>query len=99
MIWGFLGKGPPGEDAFNPTTSGLRRVSHDAIGEVLEAIIEFGGDGPHAAIHHLFHQQLELLLSHAHVEPLFEVANGAGAMEARKLRTWGKAVTVNVVDN
>lgn len=69
-------------------------VSHDAIGEVLEAIVEFGGDGPHAAIHHLLHQQLQLLLSHAHVEPLFEVANGAGAVEARKLRTWREAVQI-----
>lgn len=72
-----------------PPLLGLKVVSHDAIGEVLEAIVEFGGDGPHAAVHHLLHQQLQLLLSHAHVEPLFEVANGAGAMEARKLRTWG----------
>lgn len=74
-------------------------VSHDAIGEVLEAIVEFGGNGPHAAIHHLFHQQLQLLLSHAHVEPLFEVSNGAGAMEARKLRTWGKQWKLRVMDN
>lgn len=72
-----------------PPLLGLKVVSHDAIGEVLKAIVEFGGDGPHAAVHHLLHQQLQLLLSHAHVEPLFEVANGAGAMEARKLRTWG----------
>lgn len=73
-----------------PPLLGLRRVSHDAIGEVLEAVVEFGGDGPHAAIHHLLHQQLELLLGHAHVEPLFEVANGTGAVEAGKLRTWGR---------
>jgi hypothetical protein len=77
-----------------PPLLGLKMVSHDAIGEVLEAIVEFGGDGPHAAVHHLLHQQLQLLLSHAHVEPLFEVANGAGAMEARKLRTWGEAVEI-----
>lgn len=74
-----------------PPLLGLRRVSHDAIGEVLETVVEFGGDGPHAAIHHLLYQQLELLLSHAHVESLFEIANGAGAMEARKLRTWGES--------
>ena len=67
-----------------------RRASHDAVGEVLEAVIEFGGYRPHAAIHHLLHQQLQLLLGHAHVEPLLEVADGAGAMEARKLRTWGQ---------
>lgn len=66
-------------------------MSHDAIGEILEAVVEFGGDGPHAAIDHLLHQQLELLLSHAHVESLFEIANGAGAMEAGKLRTWGES--------
>lgn len=77
-----------------PPLLGLKIVSHDAIGEVLEAIVEFGGDGPHAAVHHLLHQQLQLLLSHAHVEPLFEVANGAGAMEARKLRTWREAVQI-----
>lgn len=71
----------------NPPLPGLRRVSHDAIGEVLEAIVEFGGDGPHAAIHHLLYQQLQLLLGHAHVEPLLEVTNGAGAVEARKLGT------------
>ena len=62
-------------------------MSHDAVGEALEAFIEFGGNRPHAAVQHLLHQQLELLLSHAHVEPLLEVADGAGAMEARKLRT------------
>lgn len=80
----------PREGPLNaPPFWGLRkRVSHDAIGEVLEAIVEFGGDRPHAAIHHLLHQQLKLLLSHAHVEPLLQVADGAGAMEARKLGTW-----------
>lgn len=53
---GFLNKGPPREGPLNPPPWGLRRVSHDAIGEVLEAVVEFGGDGPHAAIYHLFHQ-------------------------------------------
>ena len=62
-------------------------MSHDAIDEALEAVIEFGGNRPHAAVQHLLHQQLELLLSHAHVEPLLEVADGAETMEARKLRT------------
>lgn len=73
-------------------------MSHDAVGEVLEAIVEFGGDRPHAAVHHLLHQQLELLLSHAHVEPLLEVADGTGAMEARKLRTWGQQQGKRVTD-
>lgn len=63
--------------------------SHDAVGEVLEAVVQFGGDGAHAAVHHLLHQQLQLLLRHVHVEALLQVADGAGAVEAGELRAWG----------
>lgn len=53
------------------------RPSHDAIGEVLEAIVELGGDGAHAAVHHLLDEQLQLLFRHVHVKPLLQVADGA----------------------
>lgn len=59
--------------------------SHDAVGEVLEAIVELGGDGAHAAIHHLLNEQLQLLLRHVHVETLLQVADGARAVEAGEL--------------
>lgn len=68
---------------FNPTTH-----SHDAVGEVLEAVIEFGGNGAHGALHHLVHQHLQLLLCQAHVKSLLQVTDGAGAMKAGQLGAW-----------
>lgn len=62
--------------------------SHDAVGEVLEAVIELGGDGAHGSVHHLLHQDLQLFLRQAHVETLLQVADGAGAMEAGQVRAW-----------
>lgn len=62
------------------------RPSHDAIGEVLEAIVELGGDGTHAAVHHLLDEQLQLLFRHVHVKPLLQVADGARAVETGELR-------------
>lgn len=69
---------------------GKDTVSHDAIGEVLESVIELGGDGAHAAVHHLLDQKLQLFLGHVHVEALLQVADGAGAVEAGKLRACGE---------
>jgi len=62
--------------------------SHDAVGEVLEAVVQLGGDGPHGAVHQLLHQQLQLLLRQRHVEPLLQAADGAGAVEAGQVGTW-----------
>lgn len=59
--------------------------SHDAVGEVLEAVVELGGDGAHAAVHHLLDQQLQLLLRHVHVETLLQVADGGRAVETGEL--------------
>ena len=65
-------------------------MSHDAVGEALEAVIEFGGDRPHAAVQHLLHQQLQLLLGHAHVEPLLDAGWcwSHGSKEAESLAAW-----------
>lgn len=63
------------------------RRSHDAIGEILEAVVELGSDGAHGGVHHLLHQHLQLLLRQVHVETLLQVTDGAGAVEAGKLRT------------
>ena len=64
--------------------------SHDAVGEILETVIELGGDGAHGAVHHLLHQHLQLLLRQAHVETFLQGPDGAGAMEARQLGTWDR---------
>lgn len=61
--------------------------SHDAVGEILKAVVELGSDGTHGAIHHLLHQHLQLLLRQIHVETLLQVTDGAGTVEAGKLRT------------
>lgn len=61
--------------------------SHDAVGEILKAIVQLGSDGTHGAVHHLLHQHLQLLLRQVHVETLLQVTDGAGAVEAGKLRT------------
>lgn len=62
--------------------------SHDAVGEVLEAVIELGGDGAHGSVHHLLHQDLQLFLRQAHVETLLQGPDGAGAVEAGQLGAW-----------
>lgn len=62
--------------------------SHDAVGDVLEGVVEFGGDGAHWSVHHLLHQQLQLLLGQRHVESLLQAADGAGAVETGKVGTW-----------
>lgn len=62
--------------------------SHDAVGDVLEGVVEFGGDGAHGSVHHLLHQQLQLLLGQRHVEPLLQAADCARAVEAGKVGTW-----------
>lgn len=61
--------------------SALTPHSHDAIGEVLEAVVQLCGDGAHGAIYHLLHQHLQLLLCQAHVKSLLQVTDGAGAMK------------------
>lgn len=66
--------------------------SHDAVGEVLEAIVQLSGDGAHGAVHHLLHQHLQLLLSQTHVKTLLQVTDSAGAMKAGQLGAW-KGIT------
>lgn len=63
-------------------------VSHDAVGQVLEAVVEFGGDGAHGAVHQLLHQHLQLLLRQVHVETLLQVPDGGGAVETGQLGAW-----------
>lgn len=63
--------------------------SHDAVGEVLEAVVKFGGERPHGAVHQLIDEQLQLLLRQAHVEALLQAAHGARAVEAGQLGAWG----------
>lgn len=65
------------------------RASHDAVGDVLEGVVEFGGDGAHGAIHQLLHQQLQLLLRQRHVETLLQAPDGAAAMETGQVGAWG----------
>lgn len=75
----------PGTDA---------RRSHDAVCEILESVIELGSDGTHGAVHHLLHQHLQLLFRQVHVESLFQVTDGAGAVKAGELRTCRKQEAV-----
>lgn len=69
--------------------------SHNAVGEVLEAIVQLGGDGAHGTVHHLLHQELQLLLCQAHVKSLLQVTDGAGAMKAGQLGAW-RAITNSI---
>lgn len=69
------------------------RGSHDAVGDVLEGVVEFGGDGAHRPVHQLLHQHLQLLLRQRHVEALLQAADGAGTMETREVGSCGGAET------
>lgn len=62
--------------------------SHDAVGDVLEGVVELGGDGAHGPVHQLLHQNLQLLLGQGHVETLLQAADGAGAVEAGQVGAW-----------
>lgn len=62
--------------------------SHDAVGKVLEAVVELGGQRPHGSVHQLVHQQLQLLLRQRHVEALLQAAHGTAAVEAGQLGAW-----------
>lgn len=62
--------------------------SHDAVGEVLEAVVQLGGQRPHGSVHQLVHQQLQLLLRQGHVEALLQATHGAAAVEAGQLGAW-----------
>ena len=62
--------------------------SHDAIGDVLERVVEFCCDGAHGSVHQLLHQQLQLLLRQRHVETLLQATDGAGAVETRQVRAY-----------
>lgn len=73
--------------------SALTSRSHDAVGEVLEAVVQLGGDWAHGAVHHLLHQHLQLLLRQAHVKSFLQVTDGAGAMKAGQLGAW-RAITI-----
>lgn len=59
--------------------------SHDAVGDVLEGVVELGGDGAHRAIHQLLHPPLQLLLRQRHVEALLQATDGTAALEAGQL--------------
>ncbi len=72
----------------NPKRAAGQR-SHDAVGDVLEGVVEFGGDGAHRSVHQLLHQQLQLLLCQTHVETLLQAADGAGAVEAGQVGACG----------
>lgn len=71
----------------NPINHSCAQWSHDAVGDVLKGVIEFGGDGAHGPVHHLLHQQLELLLGQRHVKTLLQATDGAGAVETGKVGT------------
>lgn len=60
----------------------LPGVSHDAVGDVLEGVVELGGDGAHRAVHQLLHPPLQLLLRQRHVEALLQAADGTAALKA-----------------
>lgn len=60
---------------------------HDAVGDVLEGVVEFGGDGAHGSVHQLLHQDLQLLLRQRHVETLLQTTDGAGAVETWEVGT------------
>lgn len=62
--------------------------SHDAVGEVLEAVVQLGGQRPHGSVHQLVHQQLQLLLRQRHVKALLQGTHGTAAVEAGQLGTW-----------
>lgn len=80
--------------------------SHDAICQVLEAIVEFGGQRPHRSVDQLIDQQLQLLLRQTHVETFLQTSHGARPVETWQLgacrRGWsqdalGPSVCVCVV--
>lgn len=60
--------------------------SHDAIGDVLEGVVQFGGDGANRPVHELLHQQLQLLLGQRHVETFLQAADRTGTVETREVR-------------
>lgn len=63
--------------------------SHDAVGDVLEGVVEFGSDGAHRAVHQLLHPPLQLLLRQRHVEALLQATDGTAALEAGQLGACG----------
>lgn len=69
--------------------------SHDAVGDILEGVVEFGGYGAHGPVHELLHQQLQLLLRQRHVETVLQAADGARAVEARQVGTCGVKIRVH----
>lgn len=69
--------------------------SHDAVGDILEGVVEFGGDGAHGPVHELLHQQLQLLLCQRHVETVLQATDGARAVEARQVGTCGVKIRVH----
>ena len=72
-------------------TSSRRVTLQDAVGEVLEAVVEFGGERVDGRFHHGVHQVLQLLLRHVHVEAVAEELDCGGARtEAGQLRAWGR---------
>ena len=58
-----------------------------SIGEILEVIVQLGGDAVNALLHHGVHQAVQLVLGEVEVEPVLHGLDGAGGVvEAGKLR-------------
>ena len=58
-----------------------------SIGEILEIIVQLGGDAVNALLHHGVHQAVQLVLGEVEVEPVLHGLDGAGGVvEAGKLR-------------
>ena len=78
------GSGP--QSAPRPAAA-RRRPLQDAVGEVLESVVQFGGERVDGRLHHRVHQVLQLLLRHVHVETVSqELHRGGARTEARQLR-------------
>ena len=60
----------------------------DAVGEVLETVVEFGGQRVHAGLNHAIDEGLQLFLCEGHVEPLSHLPHSRRPMpKARQSRT------------
>ena len=58
-----------------------------SIGEILEVIVQLGGDAVNALLHHGVHQAVQLVLGEVEVEPVLHGLDGTGGVvEAGKLR-------------
>ena len=66
-------------------------TSQNAVGVVLEVVVESGGERVDARLDHLVHRQLQLLLGQVHVEAITKLTNRRHSLvETRQVRTWRK---------